>query len=100
MIAAADRAVRLPGLPSCALRPELAFGLSVPTSRAMPSRRAARESAPELGALGKQSGTFGAGLGLGEFEALGVICGFPQDSRFGAESTRVTGTLREGRGRR
>lgn len=30
VIVPADRAVRLPGLPSCSLRPELAFGLSVP----------------------------------------------------------------------
>lgn len=66
----------------------------------MPSRRAARESAPELGALGKQSGTSGAGLGLGEFGALRVMSGFPQGPRFGAESTRVAGTLREEQGRR
>lgn len=100
VIAPADRAVRLPGLPSCALRPERALGLSVPTGRAMPSRRTPRASAPELGALGKPSGTSGAGLGLGVLGALGVICGRPQDSRFGAESTRVAGTLREEPGRR
>lgn len=61
-----DCASRPPGLPACMLRSGPASGPSVPTGRAMPSRRVARPpAAPELGALGKRGWGSGEGSGAG-----------------------------------